>query len=90
MSDRTTARVSDEIKGKLKEWSKKLGVTESQLAGMAITAGLGAILRAVSPEDAVSPELLAKVTLAMNQLNEADLQKLGVSYEKKEALSSGA
>lgn len=65
MSDRVTARISDELSDKLNHWSKKLGLTKSQLAGMAITAGFDAILRAVSPVDALTAEQWAKITLEM-------------------------
>lgn len=73
MAYRITARVPDDLNARLDEWSVKLGVTKSQLAGMSIQAGFDAILRAVSPVDSISAEQLAKVVKAMEGLDEKKL-----------------
>lgn len=66
MAHRIATRVSDELGAELADWAKKLGVTQSQLAGMAIHAGWGSILRAIAPEYAISPDKLADIIKAMH------------------------
>jgi antitoxin component of RelBE/YafQ-DinJ toxin-antitoxin module len=65
MAKRVTARIPDEVDEKVKVWSLKLGVTQSQLMGMAIQAGIDSIIRAVSPVDAMSPSQWAAIIKAM-------------------------
>ena len=65
--DRRTARKI------LKEWA----LTKSQLAGMAIQAGMGGILRAVKPEESIPPEMWAKITKEIEKLE----QKTGKDLE---------
>lgn len=67
MAKRITARVPDDVGEKLAIWSERFGVTQSQLAGMAIQAGMGSILRAVAPEEAISPDVLAQVIASMKK-----------------------
>ena len=47
MAIRLSVRVPDEIGEQLDKYSKEWALTKSQLAGMAIQAGLAGILRAV-------------------------------------------
>lgn len=64
MAKRVYARVSDEVAEKVVMYSGKYGLTQSQLYGMAIQAGLGAIIRAINPEDVMTPEQWAKLVKA--------------------------
>lgn len=66
MARRISVRVPDDIADQVVMWADRFGVTQSQLSGMAVQAGLGAILRAVRPEEAISPDILAKIIKAMN------------------------
>lgn len=74
MAKRFTVRVSDEIGQKIVEMSKEYGITQSQLGGMAIQAGLNAIVRAVKPEQALSPEIWAKIAHEMEKLKDVMLE----------------
>lgn len=65
MARRIQTRVSDELGEDLASWAIKLGITQSQLAGMAIYAGFSSILRAVAPEYAISPDKMADIIQAM-------------------------
>ena len=58
---RLNIKISDEMSETLIFWSQKMGVSKSQLAGIALQAGMKHVLRAVSPEDSIDPELLAKI-----------------------------
>lgn len=69
MATRMTVRIPDEINQQLTKYSKEWALTKSQLAGMAIQAGLGGILRAVKPEDSISPEIWAKITKEIEKLD---------------------
>lgn len=60
--------VSPDLDKKLIDWSERMGVTKSQLINIAIQAGLSAVTKAVSPEDAISPEVLAKIMIATQNL----------------------
>lgn len=66
-SKRVYARISDEIDEKLRMWAPRLGVDMSQLAGMAIVAGLDSILRAVAPAESLKPEQWAAIFAAMER-----------------------
>ena len=68
MAVRITVRIPDEIADQLDKYSKEWALTKSQLAGMAIQAGMGGILRAVKPEEAISPELWARITKEIEKL----------------------
>lgn len=65
MAKRIQVRVSDPIYDRVFMWADRLGVSVSQLSGMAIQAGLDSIIRAVSPVDSVTPEQWAKIAQAM-------------------------
>lgn len=62
---RVTARVSEEMQQKIAMWAVKLGLTQAQLMGMAIQAGLDSIIRAVSPVDAMSTQQWAAIMKAL-------------------------
>lgn len=64
MSKRVTARVSDETAEKARTWADRLGISQSQFLSMAIQAGIGSIIRAVSPEEAMRPEQWAAIVRA--------------------------
>lgn len=70
MAKRINVRVSDDVALLVAKWAKELGVTQSQLGGMAIQAGLGAILRAVKPEEAIPAETWAKIAHEIGKLDE--------------------
>ena len=72
MAMRLTVRVPDEIGAQLDRYSKEWALTKSQLAGMAIQAGLGGILRAVKPEEAIEPATWAKIVQEVEKLNKQD------------------
>lgn len=78
MAKRITVRVSDDVFDKVMEWSKKLGVTQSQLGGMAVHSGIDAIIRAVSPVDSLSADQWAQIVQAM------DNQGVNVDQLKKD------
>ena len=65
MIKRVQTRLSDETYAKLELWAKKLGVSMSQLSGMAVQAGLDNIIRSVSPVDAMTPDQWAAIFRAM-------------------------
>lgn len=65
MAKRVMARIPDEVAEKIVSWSSRLGITQSQLMGMAIQAGLDNIIRAISPAESITPELLAKIAKAI-------------------------
>ena len=68
MAKRLNVRVSDELGLLIEKWSKELGVTQSQLGGMAIQAGIGALLRAVKPVESVPAEIMAKIVHEVQKL----------------------
>ena len=74
MAMRLTVRVPDEIGEQLDKYSKEWALTKSQLAGMAIQAGMSGILRAVKPEESIAPETWAKIVSEIEKLKE---QKTG-------------
>jgi predicted DNA-binding protein len=63
-------RATPEFNEKLNFWAKKIGISKGALVQMCISAGLGNIIRAISPEDAVTPEFMAKIVQEY-QKNEA-------------------
>jgi predicted DNA-binding protein len=60
MAQRATVRISNEAFQKLEYWSKKLGISRGALAGMAIEAGIDALIRAVSPVDSLNDAQLKR------------------------------
>lgn len=65
MAKRFNVRVSDELDASITKYSLEFAVTKSQFAGMCIQAGLGAILRAVKPEESIDTDTWAKIILAV-------------------------
>ena len=82
MTKRIFISMSDETGQKVADWAKRLGVSQSQLASMSMQAGLGAILRTVAPEEAISPEIWARILMAGQQigldLQDVDIEKIKV------------
>lgn len=68
MAKRLNVRISDEMGLLIEKLSKEMGVTQSQLGGMAIMAGIRAIVIAVKPEDALSDERWAKIAYEVEKL----------------------
>ena len=64
MTKRMMARVPDDVAEKIVRWSERLGVTQSQLMGMAIQAGIDSIIRAVDPSEAFTPQQIAAILKA--------------------------
>lgn len=81
MAHRIQTRVSDELGADLADWAKKLGITQSQLAGMAIHAGFGSILRAIAPEYSISPDKMADIIKAMQDKG-YDMEKIPDGIKK--------
>lgn len=73
MPRRVVARVADETADKIAYWADRMGVSQSQLASICIQAGLGSVIRAISPEEAFTPEQLAKIIKAA--------EKEGIKFE---------
>lgn len=67
MTKRVTARIPDETDQEVIKWAKRLGLAKAQLLGMAVQAGLGQIVRAVSPVDAFTPSQWATIVKAMTE-----------------------
>lgn len=70
MGVRINVRISEDDYEKLKEWSKNLGITMSQLGGISLHSGLFAVLRAVQPEAGLDPAYMAKIVAEMNKIDE--------------------
>lgn len=79
MSKRITARISDDLNAKLDSWCAKLGVNKGQLAGICITAGFDAVIRAVSPVDSLNDEQLKRI-VTLSGLSESEVLQ---AIEKK-------
>jgi hypothetical protein len=54
-------RVSKEFYEKFESWAVRLRMTRSQFGNVCVMAGLGQIVRAVAPEEAISPAMWAKI-----------------------------
>ena len=72
MAKRLSVRVSDEVGGLIEKYSAEFGVTQSQFSGMCIQAGLGSILRAVKPEEAIPVEKWAQIVQEVDRLKEQE------------------
>ena len=79
MTKRKMITITDELDEKIVGWSKRLGVSQSQLLVMSIQSGLGNILRAFAPEESVSPEMWAKIIKAAQDMG---LELKGEMVEK--------
>jgi len=77
MAKRFTVRVSDELGVVVQKYAYEFGVTQSQFGGMCIQAGLGAILRAVKPEESIPIETWAKIVQEVEKLNDKEIEKKG-------------
>ncbi len=64
MTKRLNVRISDEVAEKVRLWSERFGITQSQLGGMALQSGLDTIIRAVDPVESLSPVQLEKIIQA--------------------------
>lgn len=61
-------RVTKDQYERFTRWAKRLGLTYSQFGNMCIQAGMGALIRAVAPEEAFSPaQLLSIIREAQKQ-----------------------
>lgn len=72
MAKRLSVRVSDELGVSIEKYASEFGVTQSQFSGMCIQAGLGAILRAVKPEEAIPVEKWALIVQEVDRLNQKE------------------
>lgn len=57
-------RVTRDFDKKVTSWAGRLGITKSQLGNICMQAGLSAVVKAIAPEEAFSPELLASIIKA--------------------------
>lgn len=57
-------KVSPEFYEKFVSWADRLGLTRSQFGNMCLQAGIGSLIRAISPEEAFTPEQLIKIIQA--------------------------
>ena len=72
MAKRLNVRVSDELGVMIEKYAHEFGVTQSQFSGMCIQAGLGSILRAVKPEEAIPVEKWAQIVQEVERLKEQE------------------
>jgi hypothetical protein len=81
--------VTREFDDRFTSWAKRLGLTKSQFGNMCIQAGMSAIIRAVSPEDAFTPDQLVAIIKAAEkqglQLELPDVSKGGSHGKVQEA-----
>jgi len=71
-------RVTPEFYEKFREWAARLGLTLNQFGNICVQAGIGNVIRAVSPEDAFTPELIASIVRAAESqgIDDKKLEKL--------------
>ena len=74
--------VTPDFDEKFSSWALRLGVSKSQFGNMCLQAGLSSVVRAVAPEEAFTPELLAQIIGAG--------QKLGVQLELSDLIKKDA
>lgn len=74
---RVTIRVTKEMDSKIREWAKKLALSNGQLAGVALMAGMDKLIMAISPVDGLSDDQLKRV-----------FQVTGVAPVKQDLLGS--
>ena len=72
MAKRLSVRVSDQLGKNIEKYADEFGVTQSQFSGMCIQAGLGSILRAVKPEEAISVETWAQIVQEIEKLKDKE------------------
>jgi hypothetical protein len=75
MAKRLSVRVSDVLGVQIEKYAEEFGVTQSQFSGMCIQAGLGAILRAVKPEDSIPVGTWAAIVQEIEKIKEIDKAK---------------
>lgn len=63
---RVWGTVTDETMNKINVWSDRLGLHKSQFVNMCIQAGIGSIIRAVAPEEALSPDQWSEIIKRVN------------------------
>lgn len=72
-------RVTPEFEEKFSGWAKRVGLTKSQFGSMCVQAGLNALITAVSPSEAFTPDQLVNIIQAAQkkgiQLEMSDFQK---------------
>lgn len=55
---RLNVRITKEFNEKLDLWTDRLGLSKSQLTAMALQAGLNNVIRVISPEEVLTPEIM--------------------------------
>jgi len=73
---RINVYISPDLDRKIDDYAKKFSVTKSTLVTMSVQAGLDAIIRALAPQDAITPEIMASLI--------SEMDKRGVKFEKPE------
>jgi len=73
MAKRMMARVPDDVAEKIESWALRLGLSQAQLMGMAIQAGIDSIIRSVAPMESYSDKQIAAIFRA--------LQREGISLD---------
>lgn len=69
--------VTPEVGQKIDMWSERLGIPKTYLISMAVQAGLNQIVRSISPEESIPPEILVKIVEAMRESGlEIDVEAL--------------
>ena len=58
--------VTKDVGEKLEEWSVRLGIPKTYLVALAVTAGMGVVIRGIAPEEILKPGQLAEIVKAMN------------------------
>jgi hypothetical protein len=70
-------RVTEETYNRFSEWAARVGLTKSQFGNLCIQAGLSAVVQAVSPADAFSPDqLVAIIEAAKKKGLDIDIEQL--------------
>jgi hypothetical protein len=83
-------RVSKDFYEKFEKWAVRLRMTRSQFGNVCVMAGLGQMIRAVAPEEAISPAMWAKIleTVSVEQ-EKLDLLGLEAINEQENEISKG-
>lgn len=78
--------VTPEMEERLTTWAGKLGISRTQLAAMAVQAGLNSILLAVAPAETVPPETWAKMMKAYENMAGKGVKLDEIDSEDKSVL----
>jgi antitoxin component of RelBE/YafQ-DinJ toxin-antitoxin module len=70
---RVNVKLSQEVYDSLKRWSKELGITMSQLGGMAVYSGLRNITRSIDPMRALTDDELRRLIATVDSINAGDV-----------------